>query len=151
MLALHLTELWHHRFLLNKTIGFEPLQMEPVPKYLPEINATLGGALGVREHQSAFQLVFQDAVFGGQIFRAGSSWSTVPVTQARRRPIHNGLFAPIPDGADRLKKCTGTPLAPLCWPPTTDRPISRFSFLTLRRIDRPIEHVEHTYRRHNAA
>jgi hypothetical protein len=26
------------------------------------------GSLGVREHQSAFQLGFQDAVFGGQIF-----------------------------------------------------------------------------------
>jgi hypothetical protein len=39
------------------------------------------GSLGVREHQSAFQLVFQDAVFGGQIFvPASSSWSTVPVT-----------------------------------------------------------------------
>jgi hypothetical protein len=28
-------------------------------------------SLGVREHQSAFQLVFQDAVFGGQIFVPG--------------------------------------------------------------------------------
>jgi hypothetical protein len=50
------------------------------------------------------------------------------------RPIHNGsgLFAPIPCGGDRPKKCAGTPPAPLCWPWTTDRPISRFSFLTLR-------------------
>ena len=47
-------------------------------------------------------------------------------------PIHNGLFAPIPCGGDRPKKCTGTSPAPLCWPWTTDRPISRFSFLTLR-------------------
>jgi hypothetical protein len=39
------------------------------------------GSLGVREHHSAFQLVFQDAVFGGQIFVPGQrSWSTVPVT-----------------------------------------------------------------------
>jgi hypothetical protein len=39
------------------------------------------GSLGVREHQSAFQLVFPDAVFGGQIFvPARSSWFTVPVT-----------------------------------------------------------------------
>src|SRR5262249_15392999 len=45
LLALHLTDLRHHRFLLNKTVGFEPSQIEQVPKYLPEINAQLGGAL----------------------------------------------------------------------------------------------------------
>jgi hypothetical protein len=56
------------------------------------------GSLGVRENHSAFQRL-SDAVFGRQIsFRASSSWSTVPVTKARthKRPIHNGLFAPIP-------------------------------------------------------
>jgi hypothetical protein len=45
----------------------------------------------------------------------------------------DGLFAPIPCGGDRPKKCTGTPPAPLCWPWTTDRPTSRFSFLTAPR------------------
>ena len=45
LLALHLTDLRHHRFLLNKTVGFEPHELEPVSKYLPEINAVLGGAL----------------------------------------------------------------------------------------------------------
>jgi hypothetical protein len=29
------------------------------------------GSLGAREHQSTFQLVFQDAVFGGQILVPG--------------------------------------------------------------------------------
>jgi hypothetical protein len=39
------------------------------------------GSLGVREHQAAFQMVFQDTVFGGRYsFRASSCWSTVPVT-----------------------------------------------------------------------
>ena len=45
MLALHLTDLRHHRFLLNKTAGLEPYQVEQVPKYLPEINAIFGEAL----------------------------------------------------------------------------------------------------------
>jgi DNA-binding CsgD family transcriptional regulator/PAS domain-containing protein len=45
ILALHLTDLRHHRFLLNKTVGFEPYQVEQTTKYLPEINAVLGGAL----------------------------------------------------------------------------------------------------------
>lgn len=42
--ALHLTDLRHHRFLLNKTVGFEPYQVEQTTKYLPEINAILGEA-----------------------------------------------------------------------------------------------------------
>jgi hypothetical protein len=56
------------------------------------------GSLGFRENQSAFQLVFQDAVFGGQIFVPGRQ----PLVHRPRnvgqdaRPIHNGLFAPIP-------------------------------------------------------
>jgi hypothetical protein len=47
----------------------------------------------------------------------------------RRR---SSLFAPIPCDDDRTENCTGTPPAPLCWPCITDRPINRFSFLTLR-------------------
>jgi hypothetical protein len=34
-------------------------------------NLAKGGSLGVREHHSAFQLVLQDAVFGGPIFVPG--------------------------------------------------------------------------------
>src|SRR5215831_2084183 len=45
MLALALSDLRHHRFLLNKTVGIEPYQMEQLSKHLPEINATLGKAL----------------------------------------------------------------------------------------------------------
>jgi hypothetical protein len=45
MLALALADLRHHRFLLNKTVGIEPHQMEQLSKHLPEINATLGKAL----------------------------------------------------------------------------------------------------------
>src|SRR5712671_7632554 len=88
------------------------------------------GSLGVREHQSAFRLVFQDAVFGGPIFVPGQQFLVHRPCDVGQdaRPIHNGLFAPIPCGGDRPKKCTGTPPAPLCWPWTTDR----FSFLTLR-------------------
>jgi DNA-binding CsgD family transcriptional regulator/PAS domain-containing protein len=44
MLALALADLRHHRFLLNKTVGIEPYQMEQLSKHLPEINATLGKA-----------------------------------------------------------------------------------------------------------
>jgi len=45
MLALALSDLRHHRFLLNKTVGIEPYQMEQLSKHLPEIHATLGKAL----------------------------------------------------------------------------------------------------------
>jgi hypothetical protein len=41
MLALALTDLRHHRFLLNKTIGVEPYQLS---KHLPEIHAVLSEA-----------------------------------------------------------------------------------------------------------
>ncbi len=44
-LSLHLTDLRHHRFLLSKTIGAEPYQMEQLSKHLPEIHATFGEAL----------------------------------------------------------------------------------------------------------
>ena len=93
-------------------------------------NLAQRGLLGVREHQSAFQLVFQDAVFGSQIFVPGQQLLVHRLCEVGQdaRPIHNGLFAPIPCGGDRPKKCTETPPAPLCWPPTTDRPISRFIF-----------------------
>ena len=43
--ALHLTDLRRHQFLLNKTVGFDPHQVRQTSKYLPEINAVLGGAL----------------------------------------------------------------------------------------------------------
>jgi hypothetical protein len=80
--------------------------------------------------------VFQDAVFGGQIFVSGQQFLVHRPCDVGQdaRPIYNGLFAPIPCGGDRPKKYTGTPPAPLCWPWTTDRPIIRFSFLTLRGI-----------------
>jgi hypothetical protein len=71
---------------------------------------------------------------GGQIFVPGQQLLVhrpCDVGQDARR-IHNGVFAPIPCGGGRPKECTGTRPAPLCWPWTTDRPISRFSFLTLR-------------------
>ena len=57
------------------------------------------GSLGVREHQSAFQLVFQDAVFGGQIFVPGQQLLVHRPCDVGQdaRPIHNGLFAPIAD------------------------------------------------------
>jgi DNA-binding CsgD family transcriptional regulator/PAS domain-containing protein len=45
ILALHLTDLRHHRYLLNKTVGLEPYQIERLPKYLPEMQAILGEAL----------------------------------------------------------------------------------------------------------
>jgi DNA-binding CsgD family transcriptional regulator/PAS domain-containing protein len=45
MLALALSDLRHHRFLLKKTVGIDPYQMEQLSKHLPEINATLGKAL----------------------------------------------------------------------------------------------------------
>ena len=34
-----------HQFILNKTVGFDPHQVEQTSKYLPEINAVLGGVL----------------------------------------------------------------------------------------------------------
>ena len=43
--ALSLMDRCHHRFLLNKTVGFEPYQLEQVPKYVPEMVAILGQAL----------------------------------------------------------------------------------------------------------
>jgi hypothetical protein len=58
------------------------------------------------------------------------------VTRTRRRifVIFRGSLRDAP--TDPLwwrspQKCTGTPPAPLCWPWTIDRPISRCSFLTL--------------------
>jgi hypothetical protein len=98
------------------------------------------GSLRVREHQSAFQLVFQDAVFGGQIFVSGQQLLVHRPCEVGQdaRPIHNGLFAPISCDDDRPKKYTGMPPAPLCWPWITDRPISRFSFLTLRDSEEAI-------------
>jgi hypothetical protein len=77
---------------------------------------------------------------GGQIFVPSQQLLVHPPCDVGQdaRPIHNGVFAPIPCGGDRPKKCTGTPPAPLCWPWTTDPPISRFSFLTLRGQERDI-------------
>jgi hypothetical protein len=49
------------------------------------------GSRSVREHQSAFQLAFQDAVFGDQIFVPGQQLSVhrpCDVSQDAR-PIHN--------------------------------------------------------------
>jgi DNA-binding CsgD family transcriptional regulator len=46
IVALTLTDLRHHRFLLNKFAGAQPYQAENVSKkYVPEIDAILGGAL----------------------------------------------------------------------------------------------------------
>ena len=46
LLALTLTDLRHHRFLLLKTVGVEPHQMEQqLSKYVPEIHARLGETL----------------------------------------------------------------------------------------------------------
>jgi len=39
--VLHLTDIRHHRFLLLKSVGLEPYQVEQVPKHLPEIDAIL--------------------------------------------------------------------------------------------------------------
>jgi hypothetical protein len=74
------------------------------------------------------QLVFHDAVFGGQIFVSGQQLMIHRPCDVGQdaRPIHNVPFAPIPAIAPN----TGTPPAPLCWPRTTDGPISRFRFLT---------------------
>jgi DNA-binding CsgD family transcriptional regulator/PAS domain-containing protein len=44
MLTLALSDLRHHRFLLNKTVGVEPHQMEQLSKHLPEIGTILGDA-----------------------------------------------------------------------------------------------------------
>jgi hypothetical protein len=71
------------------------------------------GSLGIREHQSAF---LQDAVFGGQIF--------VPRQQLSPQKMYRDA-----SGAAML---TGT----------TDRPISRFSFLTLRDL-LPAHELDH--------
>jgi hypothetical protein len=92
------------------------------------------GSLGVREHRSAFQLIFQDAVFGGQIFVPGQQLLAHRPCDVGQdaRPIHNGLFAPIPVVPIAKKKMYRNTSGPLCWPWTTDRPFSRFSFLTLR-------------------
>jgi DNA-binding CsgD family transcriptional regulator/PAS domain-containing protein len=45
MLALGLTDLRQDRILLNRTVGFEPYQIEQHSKHLPEIHSTLGEAL----------------------------------------------------------------------------------------------------------
>jgi DNA-binding CsgD family transcriptional regulator/PAS domain-containing protein len=45
MLALGLTDLRQNRILLNRTVGFEPYQIEQHSKHLPEVHATLGEAL----------------------------------------------------------------------------------------------------------
>jgi DNA-binding CsgD family transcriptional regulator/PAS domain-containing protein len=45
VLVLHLTDLRHHRYLLNKTVGLQPDQIERLPKYLPEMQGILGEAL----------------------------------------------------------------------------------------------------------
>jgi hypothetical protein len=52
----------------------------------------------LRSIQSAFQLVFQDAVFGGQIFVPGQQLLVHRPCDVGQdaRPIHNGLFAPAP-------------------------------------------------------
>jgi hypothetical protein len=47
-------------------------------------------------------------------------------------PTHNGLFAPIPCGGDRPKNVPERLRHRYAGPWTTDRPINRFSFLTLR-------------------
>jgi DNA-binding CsgD family transcriptional regulator/PAS domain-containing protein len=44
-LALTLTDLRHDRLLLHKGVGVEPYQMEQFSKHVPEIDATLDGAL----------------------------------------------------------------------------------------------------------
>jgi DNA-binding CsgD family transcriptional regulator/PAS domain-containing protein len=44
-LALGLTDLRQGRILLNRTVGFEPYQLEQHAKHLPEVHATLGEAL----------------------------------------------------------------------------------------------------------
>jgi hypothetical protein len=56
------------------------------------------GSLGVREHKSAFQVVFQDAVFGGQIFVPGQQLLVHRPCDVGQDagPMHNGLVAPIP-------------------------------------------------------
>jgi DNA-binding CsgD family transcriptional regulator/PAS domain-containing protein len=43
--ALSLMDRCHHRFLLNKNVGFEPYLLEQAPKYVPEMVAILGQAL----------------------------------------------------------------------------------------------------------
>jgi hypothetical protein len=85
------------------------------------------------EHHSAFQLISQDAVFGGPIFVPSQQLLVHRPCDVGQdaRPIHNGVFAPPPCGGDRPKS-TGTPPPRLCGPRTTDRPTSRFSLLTLR-------------------
>jgi DNA-binding CsgD family transcriptional regulator/PAS domain-containing protein len=45
VLTLTLSDLRHDRLLLHKTVGLEPYQMEQFSKYVPEIDAILGGAL----------------------------------------------------------------------------------------------------------
>ncbi len=47
-LALGLTDLRQDRILLNRTLGFEPYQIERHSKHLPEIHATLGESLASR-------------------------------------------------------------------------------------------------------
>jgi hypothetical protein len=43
-LTLTLSDLWHDR-LLHKAVGVEPYQTEQLSKHVPEIDATLDGAL----------------------------------------------------------------------------------------------------------
>jgi hypothetical protein len=45
MLALTLTDLRHHRLLLQRTVGVEPSQLEQQSKHVPEIHAIAGEAL----------------------------------------------------------------------------------------------------------
>jgi DNA-binding CsgD family transcriptional regulator/PAS domain-containing protein len=45
VLALNLTDRWHHRFLLTKTVGIEPYLTERASEYLPEMHALLGEAI----------------------------------------------------------------------------------------------------------
>ena len=56
-----------------------------------------------RRLQSAFQLVFQDAVFSGQIFVLGQQLLIHCHVGQDARPIHNGPFALIPCAGDRPK------------------------------------------------
>ena len=49
VLALHLTDVRHHRFLLTKTVGIEPYLTERASKYLPEMHAIRGEALASAE------------------------------------------------------------------------------------------------------
>ncbi len=70
------------------------------------INLAERGSL-VREHQSAFQLVFQDAVFGGQIFVPGQQLLTHRPCDVGQdaRLIHNAPFARSP-----YRNASGAPM-----------------------------------------